>query len=100
MPATGDDTFNNQAHEQQVNEQPVVEQQTNEQPVVNHREETQQQQHQYPKKNREPRFNIDLDGAVPGEGVLEMMPDGYGFCAVLIIIILPALMIFMFHHHK
>ncbi len=80
VPATGDDTFNNQAHEQQVNEQPVVEQQTNEQPVVNHREETQQQQqHQYPKKNREPRFNIDLDGAVPGEGVLEMMPDGYGF---------------------
>ena len=34
---------------------------------------------QYPKKNREGRFNIDLDGAVPGEGVLEMMPDGYGF---------------------
>ena len=34
---------------------------------------------QYPQKKREPRFNIDLDGAVPGEGVLEMMPDGYGF---------------------
>lgn len=39
----------------------------------------QQQQHQYPQKKREPRFNIDIDGAVPGEGVLEMMPDGYGF---------------------
>jgi transcription termination factor Rho len=26
-----------------------------------------------------PRFNIDLDGMVDGEGVLEMMPDGYGF---------------------
>jgi transcription termination factor Rho len=25
------------------------------------------------------RFNIDLDGMVEGEGVLEMMPDGYGF---------------------
>jgi transcription termination factor Rho len=35
-------------------------------------------QQQYPKK-KEPRFNIDLDGAVPGEGALEMMPDGYGF---------------------
>ncbi len=38
-----------------------------------------QPQQQYPKKQREVRFNIDLDGAVPGEGVLEMMPDGYGF---------------------
>jgi transcription termination factor Rho len=27
----------------------------------------------------EKRFNIDLDGMVEGEGVLEMMPDGYGF---------------------
>jgi transcription termination factor Rho len=25
------------------------------------------------------RFNIDLDGVIEGEGVLEMMPDGYGF---------------------
>ncbi len=24
-------------------------------------------------------FNIDIDGMVQGEGVLEMMPDGYGF---------------------
>jgi transcription termination factor Rho len=30
-----------------------------------------------PKK--EPVFNIEFDGVVPGEGVLEMMPDGYGF---------------------
>jgi transcription termination factor Rho len=26
-----------------------------------------------------PRFNIDLDGIIEGEGVLEMMQDGYGF---------------------
>jgi len=32
----------------------------------------------YPNKKRE-RFNMDLEGAIPGEGVLEMMPDGYGF---------------------
>ncbi len=25
------------------------------------------------------KFNIDLDGIVEGEGILEMMPDGYGF---------------------
>lgn len=24
-------------------------------------------------------FNVDFDGIVPGEGVLELMPDGYGF---------------------
>jgi len=26
-----------------------------------------------------PKFVIDFDGAVEGEGILEMMPDGYGF---------------------
>ncbi len=26
-----------------------------------------------------PKFNIELDGVIEGEGVLEMMPDGYGF---------------------
>ena len=28
---------------------------------------------------REPAFNVEFDGAISGEGVLEMMPDGYGF---------------------
>jgi transcription termination factor Rho len=32
---------------------------------------------QYPKK--EPVFNVEFDGVIQGEGVLEMMPDGYGF---------------------
>jgi len=36
-----------------------------------------------PQKQRPPEnpsyFNIDLDGAISGGGVLEMMPDGYGF---------------------
>ncbi len=26
-----------------------------------------------------PKFNIELDGIIEGEGILEMMPDGYGF---------------------
>ncbi|MCB0648847.1 MAG: transcription termination factor Rho [Saprospiraceae bacterium] len=26
-----------------------------------------------------PKFNIELDGAIEGEGILEMMQDGYGF---------------------
>jgi transcription termination factor Rho len=28
---------------------------------------------------REPAFNIEFDGIIGAEGVLEMMPDGYGF---------------------
>ena len=30
-------------------------------------------------KPEPPRFNVDIDGIIEGEGVLEMMPDGYGF---------------------
>jgi transcription termination factor Rho len=36
------------------------------------------QQRNYPHR-REPVFNIEFDGVILGEGVLEMMPDGYGF---------------------
>lgn len=34
-----------------------------------------------PKKveDNTPKFNVDIDGLVEGEGILEMMPDGYGF---------------------
>jgi len=28
---------------------------------------------------KEPVFSVEFDGAIAGEGVLEMMPDGYGF---------------------
>jgi len=39
------------------------------------------QQRSYHNKQQqsEPAFNIEFDGIIPGEGVLEMMPDGYGF---------------------
>lgn len=32
----------------------------------------------YPRREQ-PVFNIEFDGIINGEGVLEMMPDGYGF---------------------
>jgi len=32
-----------------------------------------------PQQRREPAFNIEFDGIIEAEGVLEMMPDGYGF---------------------
>ena len=31
------------------------------------------------KPKEQPVFNIEFDGIIQGEGVLEMMPDGYGF---------------------
>lgn len=30
-------------------------------------------------ENQGPKFDIELDGIIEGEGILEMMPDGYGF---------------------
>jgi transcription termination factor Rho len=37
-----------------------------------------QQQKVYPQRRNE-NFNIEFDGVIQAEGVLEMMPDGYGF---------------------
>jgi transcription termination factor Rho len=36
-------------------------------------------QFQQQRHHRQPAFNIEFDGVISGEGVLEMMPDGYGF---------------------
>ena len=41
-------------------------------------DETPAQPKEY-KQQKPPVFNIEFDGVVLGEGVLEMMPDGYGF---------------------
>ena len=41
-----------------------------------------QGQHLHQNRNqpkKEPVFNVEFDGAIASEGVLEMMPDGYGF---------------------
>ena len=32
-----------------------------------------------PRREQTPQFNVEFDGVILGEGVLEMMPDGYGF---------------------
>ncbi len=43
------------------------------------------QQHQQKRRQEEKKqerrlaFNVELDGVIEGEGILEMMPDGYGF---------------------
>jgi transcription termination factor Rho len=37
------------------------------------------QKQRFNNKQKEPAFNIEFDGIILSEGVLEMMPDGYGF---------------------
>lgn len=37
------------------------------------------QKQRFPSNKKEPSFNIEFDGIIISEGVLEMMPDGYGF---------------------
>jgi len=32
-----------------------------------------------PQQPQKPKFDVELDGVIEGEGILEMMPDGYGF---------------------
>ncbi len=41
--------------------------------------ETERSKPEPPAPKKEPVFNIEFDGIVEAEGVLEMMPDGYGF---------------------
>ncbi len=48
----------------------------------NPRQQPQQQRNNNNNRHQqqnESNFNIEFDGIIPGEGVLEMMPDGYGF---------------------
>ena len=51
------------------------------QPEINIEQHNPKQPHQkyQQQKYTPPVFNIEFDGIVLGEGVLEMMPDGYGF---------------------
>ena len=50
------------------------------QPETQLEETPQQQTKQFSqRRDQQPAFNIEFDGVILGEGVLEMMPDGYGF---------------------
>ena len=81
--------------EEEEDLQPITDQQTTipaaiaqmlqeediQQPEVQMEESAQQnnQNRPQPQRREQPAFNIEFDGVVLGEGVLEMMPDGYGF---------------------
>lgn len=70
------------AIEEQPQQPEVVAEEKKEQPVEFLREQQQQNRQQRDNRHQkapESHFNIEFDGIIPGEGVLEMMPDGYGF---------------------
>jgi transcription termination factor Rho len=64
-----------QAPQQSITEEaPRPQQQNN-----NNNNNNNRQQHQPRREEKQSNFNLDFDGVVFSEGVLEMMPDGYGF---------------------
>ena len=52
---------------------------TSKNPNTERKNPPKQRDNRPPKHDNKPKFNIDLDGAINGEGVLEMMQEGYGF---------------------
>ena len=48
-------------------------------PETNRQQNGDQQQNKVYPQRRNDNFNIEFDGIIQAEGVLEMMPDGYGF---------------------
>ena len=72
QPITGEQTTIPAAIAQMLQEEDIQQPEVAmEEPVFRH--ETRREQ------KPPPVFNIEFDGVVQGEGVLEMMPDGYGF---------------------
>jgi len=56
-----------------------AEDQQQQQPEVVTEQQVTREPRTFHQNKKEPVFNIEFDGIVLGEGVLEMMPDGYGF---------------------
>jgi transcription termination factor Rho len=73
QPITSDQTTVPAAIAQMLQEEDV------QQPETATQEPVQQFQPRPQFKKEPPVFNIEFDGIIQGEGVLEMMPDGYGF---------------------
>ncbi len=70
-------SFNHEAKEPTTEQTPK--QESAEKPAATELHNEQQRQLQENRKQRQHQFNSELEGMIPGEGVLEMMPEGYGF---------------------
>lgn len=67
--------FNTPVNNNNNNQNPERE----EQPVKEVIRPQQQMPEPKPEIKEEPKITVEMDGLIEGEGVLEMMPDGYGF---------------------
>ncbi|HKH60868.1 MAG TPA: transcription termination factor Rho [Flavitalea sp.] len=72
------DEENGMSLPQAENETELADEEAQQQPEVTSPAGTDQQPKSYPSR-RDSVFNIEFDGVIMAEGVLEMMPDGYGF---------------------
>jgi transcription termination factor Rho len=77
MPITEEQTTVPPAIAQMLQQEDIQQPETNIEPI--HQPVREHRPHHHHHKPQMPVFNIELDGIVSGEGVLEMMPDGYGF---------------------
>ncbi len=68
-----------ESRQHQDNEKPVQETAKNEHQKNRSNDRQRENNAKKDQKPTKPKFNIDLDGVVIGEGVLEMMSEGYGF---------------------
>ena len=48
-------------------------------PKEDHRSHKPREKEAQKEVKQPPKFNVELDGIIEGQGILEMMPDGYGF---------------------
>ncbi len=81
--ATPNPTLKQRALKSEQQREQMPPQQPRQQPVQRHQQQnrnaaSQNAGTQTTQKNVK-KFNVELDGVIEGEGVLEMMPDGYGF---------------------
>ncbi len=74
----GSSEENGMSHSQQQNETDVEDEEVQQQPETTSPSTADQHPKSYPSR-RDTVFNIEFDGVIMAEGVLEMMPDGYGF---------------------
>lgn len=58
---------------------PAPQQKQEQQKQQQQQKQEQKKQEQRKPQKKEDKFDLDLDGVISGMGVLEMMPDGYGF---------------------
>lgn len=78
-PSSPKPSSSNKPTERKDDKEANTQKDTSKNPNTERKNPPKQRDNRPPKHDNKPKFNIDLDGAINGEGVLEMMQEGYGF---------------------